>query len=220
MSKSGGCRDSGSIERDADFSLLEEEPPGVAEGVDSSIPDVPSPAGEFEGEENRENSGLKTELAEVKDKYIRLLAEFDNYRKRVARERGDLLKYQGENLIFDLLEVVDNLERALKHAEADPEKLREGLELIYRSFVDILNKWEIRSESSVGRQFDPLTEQAISIIPIPDVEPNTVLEELKKAYFYKDKLLREGQVIVSASREDPEEEGEAGSAETGGGVDA
>ena len=153
-----------------------------------------------------EAPSLEAQLADSKDRYLRLLAEFDNYKKRVLKERSELLKYQGENIVFDLLEVLDNLERAQQHLEADVDKLREGFELIYRRFVDILQKWDIRGESAKGQPFDPQLQQAISTVAVAGVEPNTVFEEFKKAYFYKDKLLRPAQVIVATALEQPAED--------------
>lgn len=192
MAKSNPTND-GSEERDADFSLLNENnDPGPAEEARAA-------AGE---EVADEASVLRAELVETKEKYLRLLAEFDNFRKRVARERGELLKYQGESIVYDLLEVLDNLERALQHADADPSKFREGVELIYKRFTDILGKWDIKGESAIGKVFNPEVHQAISKVTIPGAE-NAVVEELKKPYFYKDKLLRAGEVVVAIP---PEEE--------------
>ncbi len=209
MAKSeAGKNDQGGEEiRDADFSLLDVPDTEEAENSQGS-----GDSTDGSSEKEDELANVRSELLETKDKYLRVLAEFDNYKKRVLKERSDLLKYQGENIILDLLEVVDNLERALQHADADPEKLKEGVELIYRRFLDVLGKWEIRGESSVGKAFDPNTEQAFSTVPMKDVTESTVIEELKKPYFYKDKLLRAGQVIVGMPPESAQESGD-GSAE-------
>lgn len=142
---------------------------------------------------------LAAEAEENKNRYLRALADLENYKRRALKERSDLIKYQGEKLVFDILEIVDNLELALQHSDANPEKLKEGVELIYKRFKEILNKWEIRDESGLGREFDPSRFSAISKVPSADVAPGTVINELKKAYFYKDKLLRVGEVVVSGA---------------------
>lgn len=144
---------------------------------------------------------LLEEYADIKDKYIRGLAELENYRKRTMRDRSDLLKYQGEGILFDILSVVDDIERALAHSEADPGGLKQGLELIYKSFVDVLNKWEVRGETAVGQQFDPVKHNALSKIVVQDATPGVVINELKKAYFYKDKILRHGDVVVAVAED-------------------
>ena len=146
-------------------------------------------------------NALRSELAETKDKYLRLLAEFDNFRKRTAKERAELIKYQGESILTDIVDVLDDLERALKHAEADPASLKEGLDMVHKRFVDTLAKWEIRGESATGSVFDPNVHLAISKVAFEGAQPNTVIDEFKKPYFYKDKLLRPGQVVVAAMEE-------------------
>lgn len=139
-------------------------------------------------------------LAEMKEKYLRALAELENYKKRALKERADLLKYQGERILQDMLPVVDNLELALQHADAEPDKLRSGMQLIHKLFVDTLNRWGVTSESSVGKPFDPIKHSALSRVPSVDSKPGTVVNELRRAYHYKDKLLRPAEVVVAAEQ--------------------
>lgn len=141
---------------------------------------------------------LKKQLSEEQEKYLRLLAEVDNVRKRSIKERSELLKYQGENIFKDIVSVVDDFERALKFADSEPEKLVEGIKLIFKGFQDILAKHEVRGESSIGKKFDPMIHAALSKVPVEGKEPDEVIDELKKPYFFKDKLLRVGEVVVSA----------------------
>ena len=181
---------------DADFSALDaEEAAGKAE---SKVKGLKSEVEKF-----------KSESEENRDKYLRALAEFENYKKRVLKERSELLKYQGEKVLGDMLSVLDNLELALQYSDSEAAKLKEGLELIHKSFVDILAKWEVKGESSVGMEFDPLKHAAISKIFVEGHKPGTVVNELKKAYFYKDKLLRAAEVVVSDQMK-PEEAPESG----------
>lgn len=144
-----------------------------------------------------EIKALRAENDENKDKYLRSLAEFENFKKRSLKERSELIKYQGEKVLFDVLEVVDNLELALQHADAERDKIISGVEMIYKRLIDTLAKWDVKGESAMGKEFDPAKHSAISKVPSPDAKQGIVINELKKAYFYKDKLLRVGEVVVS-----------------------
>ena len=173
-------------DRDADFSLLDES---------QELPSI-----------NRESEGVAAELVQVRkeleethDKYLRSLADLENYRKRVLKERSELLKYQGEKVLYDFLQVVDDFERAVSHLDADPEQIKAGVNLIYKNFLAVLEKWGVRGETTVGSLFDPAKHAAISKVPVDDAIPGTIINELKKAYFYKDKLLRPAEVVVAAA---------------------
>jgi molecular chaperone GrpE len=144
-------------------------------------------------------ASLAQEVAEAKDRHLRLMAEFENFKRRSLKEQSELLKYQGERLVVDLLEVIDVLELALGHASADHDKLKSGLEMTHKLFVERLAKWEIRGESGIGTAFDPQRHAAISRVPGSDAKPGTIIGELKKAYFYKDKLIRPAEVVVASS---------------------
>ena len=148
-----------------------------------------------------EREVLERELAEARDRYLRLMADFENFKKRALKDQSELLKYQGERVIIDFLEVLDNLDLALNHSSADADKLKTGLEMIQKMFVERLGKWGVRGESGVGALFDPQRHSAISRVPGSDAQPGTIIGELKKAYFYKDKLIRPGEVVVAAEAE-------------------
>jgi molecular chaperone GrpE len=153
----------------------------------------------LEGAAEARVASLAQELAEAKDRHLRLMAEFENFKRRTLKEQSELLKYQGERLVVDLLEVVDVLELALGHASADHDKLKSGLEMTHKLFIERLAKWEIRGESGMGATFDPQRHSAISRVPGSDAKPGTIIGELKKAYFYKDKLIRPAEVVVASS---------------------
>ena len=140
---------------------------------------------------------LEAELADAKDRYLRLAADFENFKRRALKEQSELLKYQGEKIVVDMLEVLDNLELALSHSSASQDSLKTGLEMVHKLFVEKLGKWQIRGESSVGTQFDPQKHAAIS--RVPGAESGVIVGELKKPYFYKDKLIRCGEVIVATA---------------------
>ena len=152
-----------------------------------------SPVGVLEAE----LSEARAETKENYDKYLRALAELENYKKRVVKERSELLKYQGDRIFVDILDVVDDLDRAMDHLDADPQQLKSGIELIHKRFIDVLSKWDVRGETAVGKEFNPTFQSAISKIKSPNVAPGTIVGELKKTYFYKDKLIRHGEVVVA-----------------------
>ena len=144
-----------------------------------------------------EVSKLTAEVADRHDKYLRALADFENYKNRTIKERSDLLKYQGEKVFLDLVDVLDDFERAMEHVDAEPEQFKSGIELIYKNFLGVMDKWGVKGESAVGTKFDPTKQNALSKVPMPDKPVGTVISELKKTYFYKDKLLRAGAVVVA-----------------------
>lgn len=203
--------------RDADFSALDDseglEPEAAGDSASAA-------SGDSNGSGGSEMSALKAELEDTKDKYLRSLADFENYKKRALKERSELLKYQGDRIVYDLLEVLDNLELALSHADAEPEKLKAGLELIQKLFINVLGRWEIRAVTGLGKEFDPAQQQAISKIALDDTKPGTVINEFKKAYFYKDKLLRPADVVVSVAREGNASESDGAEEAEGGGSEA
>jgi molecular chaperone GrpE len=162
-----------------------------ADGVDSSAGEAP----------NAEAEALKAEVADYKNRYLRLMADFDNYKKRTLKEQSDLLRYQGEKVIVDLLEVLDNLELALSYSSAEFDKLKTGLEMVHKLFVERLAKWEVKAEPGMGNAFDPQKHNAISRVPGADAKPGTIVGELKKAYFYRDRLIRFGEVVVATEKD-------------------
>ncbi len=151
-------------------------------------------------------TGAGDELGELNDKYLRLAAEFDNFRRRTLKERQDLLNYATENLIKELLPTVDNLERALQASEqkeaSDSENLSEGVELTYRSLLQALEKSGVSVVETEGCMFDPKVHEALRRVPKEDHEPGTVLEVYQKGYLLKDRLLRPALVAVAGAAEE------------------
>ena len=141
----------------------------------------------------------KKQAEENYDKYLRALAEFDNYKKRTVKERADMLKYSGENLARDILNIVDDLERALNSTTAGSatDSFVDGIKLITNNLVGVLKKHHIESEESVGKPFDPQKHEAMAMVPTAGYEPGVVMEEITKLYLFKDKVLRVGQVVVA-----------------------
>jgi molecular chaperone GrpE len=141
---------------------------------------------------------LTAELQEINDKYVRLYAEFENYKKRVNKDKEDLIKYGNENLLTELLPVIDNLEMALKHASNNVSSgLVQGVEITLKELKKILEKFGLTAIEADGKPFDPLIHHAMLQVERDDVKENMVAEELRKGYMLKDKVLRPALVAVS-----------------------
>jgi len=140
-------------------------------------------------------------LAELNDKYLCLYAEFDNFRKRTARERVEYLKYAGEEVFKDILPVVDDFERGLKAAEnlTDVKAVNEGVQLVYNKLVNILKQKNIEVMDCRGKDFDPETMEAVTNIPSPTPElKGKVVDELEKGYLMNGKVIRHAKVVVGS----------------------
>lgn len=154
---------------------------------------------------------IEAEAKENYDKYLRAVAEMENFKKRAIKERADLIRYAGENLARDLLEVVDNLELACAHnIEGSSEEVTKGIKLILDRFKAIMDQHQIKPQSYLGEIFDPEKQEAISTQPTNEKKVGTVVEEYRKAYFFKDKLLRPAQVIVAVEESNEQKESEEG----------
>lgn len=152
---------------------------------------------------------LKAEAEESYDKYLRAVAELENIKKRHLKERSELIKYAGEHLARDILEVLDNLQLAAARpvGEQGGGDIVKGIQLIVDQFTSILERHSIKAESCISKPFDPQKQEAVSAVPTRDHPPGTVIEEFKRAYFFKDKLIRPGQVVVASA---PTSTGESG----------
>jgi len=139
------------------------------------------------------------ELSELNDRYLRLAAELDNARKRFERERQEAIAYANEQIIRELLPVIDNLERAVQHADEDTDvkSLLEGVEITLRSFLATLERFGCKPFESVGKPFDPAYHEAIMQQETNDHPENTVVQEYQKGYVLNDRLLRPAMVVVA-----------------------
>ncbi len=147
------------------------------------------------------------EAADLKDKMLRLAADYENYKKRNERERIATMKYAGENIFREFLPVIDNLERAITQgvvegtdAEKNLAGLLEGVELTLKSLYTSLEKFEVKAIESVGEPFDPNKQEALTMEASDTIPTNHVVSEFEKGYFYKDRLLRAAKVIVSSGK--------------------
>lgn len=148
---------------------------------------------------------LVKEKEEYYDRLLRTQADFDNYRKRVQKETANLLKYGAENALREILPVIDNLDRALdsacKHTESNSQ-LIEGIEMTLAQFRNALEKLGVKPIETVGHPFDPNKHDALLRVHAPGVAEGAVLDEIRKGYYFYDKVLRPAQVTVG-TREGP-----------------
>lgn len=185
---------------------------------------VEDQASEIEAEEPKPETEvdlLKERLAkseeqakELEDRLLRLAAEFDNYRKRTAKEFAHLVKNANKNLILQLLDTLDNFQRALDSAKTsnDYENFHKGVELIYSHMKDILTKEELKEIEALGKPFDPNFHEAVNQAESDEYDEGIVMEELSKGYMLNDRLLRASKVVVSKGR--PKEKSEEQRAES------
>ena len=145
---------------------------------------------------------LTAEVAELKEKYLRLYSDFENFRKRTAKERIDLIKTASEDVLKDLIPIVDDFERAFKAAEkeADAQKIQEGNQLIFHKLVKILDAKGLKPmEDLIGKPFDPDTQEAITQIPSPSPElKGAVVDVVEKGYHLGEKVVRFAKVVTGA----------------------
>lgn len=158
-------------------------------------------AGENATEQNP-MAKLEADVAEMKDKYLRLYSDFENFRKRNAKERLDLIKTASEGVLSDLIPVVDDFERAIKanENEENAQKIREGNLLIFHKFMKVLeNKGLTPMQDLIGQPFDADTQEAITQIPAPTEEmKGKVIDVVEKGYTLGDKVVRFAKVVTGA----------------------
>jgi len=166
----------------------------MAETIDQQDPQqAESAQGESQPDPQEE---LRREKDALQDRLLRTAAEFDNYRKRVDRERRDLAEYTAADIVSEMLPIVDNLERALAAAsESDP--LRKGVELILKQMLDMLRKRGVKPIEALGTDFDPNFHQAVIHEVSAEHREGEIMEELQRGYLLGDRLLRASMVKVA-----------------------
>ena len=152
-----------------------------------------------EKEEESELQKIQQELAEQKDKFLRLSAEFDNYRKRTMKEKAELILNGGEKSITSILPVVDDLERALKNMETatDVEAVKEGVQLIYNKFMNVLGQNGVKVIETQEQPLNTDYHEAIAVIPAPEEKKKgKILDCVQTGYTLNDKVIRHAKVVV------------------------
>jgi molecular chaperone GrpE len=164
-------------------------------------------------------AALETERNELRDRMLRIAAEFDNYKKRVRREQAENENKAREAVLRDLLEVADNLERALAvESSPDIKALQQGVTLVLRLFQNKLERYDVRPLEAKGQPFDPRLHDAISQVPSADAPPGSVLSEVQKGYRIGERLLRPALVVVAVAptiRKGSSEDGAGGAGGAG-----
>jgi len=188
--------------------VVEEET--VAAGADAPVDDdvrenrPEEAAGQEESADaaDSELQDLRNEVAELKDRMLRMAADFENRGKRMEREKQQAIEYAEESLLKDILPFIDNLERALSQdagGDDAAEKIMEGVRMTLDGLMSTLSKRGLVPLDSVGSRFDPNLHEAMAMQPAGDgVEPQTVIEEYEKGYMFKERLLRAAKVVVAS----------------------
>ena len=178
---------------------------------------------EVQAEENIENNAeedevallkkrieeLEKESADMKNKYMYAMAEAENIRKRTAKEKIDGIKRANKGLLLSLLTFMDNFERALKAGEQDANvqgtEYYKGIELIHKQFIDFMHDNGVTEIESLGEEFDPNVHEALTMVEVPDIDKEQVVEVYAKGYKLNDELLRTAKVVVGKPQATPKE---------------
>jgi molecular chaperone GrpE len=186
-----------------DKAMQNKDRENTVETADFSINADENAAGTTHLNEPLENEGevekLQEELKEQKDKYLRLYAEFDNYRRRTAKEMIDLRQTAGKEIIISLLDVLDDCDRAEKQLQqsADVSEIKDGIQLVFNKLRKALQSKGLRSVESINENFDVEKHEAVTEIPAPAPSmKGKVVDEIQKAYYLNDKIIRFAKVVV------------------------
>jgi len=181
-----------------------QETPDTQNGTEATMPNQETSENDSDlkqkGKKGKAEDSLQEELDELKDKYLRLFAEFDNYKKRTVKERLDLMKTAGQETIQSLLPVLDDFDRAKKSAESDKsaEVFSEGVAMVYKRLYHILEQQGLKSMESNGVDFNPELHEAISEIPAGEAMKGKVIDTVEKGYTLNDKIIRYAKVVVGS----------------------
>ncbi len=169
--------------------------PAAEETLENSAENAP----EVENEPISELDQLKADLAEQKDKYLRLMAEFDNYKRRTAKERMELIQTAGKDVIVSLLDVLDDCDRAEKQLNTtdDIAVQKEGIQLVFNKIRTTMQAKGLTPMESIGKDFDVELHEAITEVPVPDdKQKGKVIDEVTKGYLLNEKIIRFAKVVV------------------------
>lgn len=161
----------------------------------------------------QERENLNKVIEELKDKYLRALAEFDNYRKRVEKEKREIMKYANENFILQLIPFDEIFESVLKHMEknSSPEAIKQGLEILKKEFTKLLENSGVKKIKTKGEKFNPDFHEATGIIETDQYDENTIIEEEKPGYIYNERVIKPAMVKIAkkvgSSKENVEDKG-------------
>ncbi len=183
---------------DLENEIEKEAAEAEAEAVEKEAEETEEEAAES-AEESADNSAeekLKKELAEQKDKYLRLMAEYDNYRKRTAKQQLETRESAVGDTVLKIITIFDNFERAAE-TECSDEKYKAGVEMILKQFRDALDKMNVKIIDPTGEQFDPAKANAVNQIEDPELGENVVAQVFEKGVMIGDKVIRYPMVVVA-----------------------
>mgnify|MGYP002636363029 CR=1 FL=1 len=171
------------------------------ESVNNELPEIDENSTQPEEVQISDEEKFKAEASEWQNKYLRLYAEFDNFKRRTSKERLELLQIAGKDVIVDLLPVLDDFERAQKSIEkaSDIEAVKEGVKLVHHKLKNVLTNKGLKEMTAIGAEFDADVHEGITNIPAPsDDLKGKVVDELEKGYYLNDKVIRFAKVIIGA----------------------
>lgn len=146
----------------------------------------------------KELESLKQEFDQLKDQYLRLVAEFENYKKRKDRDYSKFLEHANQNLVQEMLPILDDFERTLKiEQEKNDDSFYKGLKIVHQKFLAVLKKQGVTPIEAQGKDFDPELHEAVMQMESNDHDSNIIIDEAQKGYKYKEKVIRYSKVIVS-----------------------
>lgn len=170
------------------------------EGIDiNSDSDIPGTTHLSNPDQEQVANKLQAELDEQKDKYIRLFAEFDNYKRRSAKERVELIQTAGREVITSLLDVLDDCDRAEKQLQTseDLEQIKQGIQLVFGKLRNVMQSKGLKAMESINSNFDVEKHEAITEIPAPAENlKDKIIDEVQKGYYLNDKIIRFAKVVV------------------------
>jgi molecular chaperone GrpE len=188
----------------------------MEQNIESVLPATPKDPSDVQPAPAAEDEALAAKAQEVErlqDRLVRLQAEFENYKKRMAREKAEFLKFATEGLLLEFLPILDNLERAIASARTETsgrEAVVEGVDMIARLFRATLEKAGVKPMDAVGKPFDPSLHQAVAQVESPGGPDHVVLEEIQKGFLLEGRVLRAAMVKISRASSPEAERGNSG----------
>ncbi len=178
--------------------IEEEKTQGSEECEEAKAEETQSESAETktEPQDTKEEAAPETEAIDYYDRWLRVTAEYQNYRNRTIKEKEEIYQNANAKFIEGLLEVIDNFERAMQ-TKPENDKFADGIELIYKQFLAVLDKNHVKEIPAKGEKFDPVVHMAIQMMPVEGMESDMVAEVIKKGYTLNDKVIRPAMVVVS-----------------------
>ena len=185
-----GLQEKEEMAQEAAEQPVEETTETEAEPAEVTVEDVPA---------EDDTAALEAQLKEKSDRILRLQADFENFRRRTAKEKEELAAVITQNLLTDLLPLLDNFERAMAVEQTDGEAFQKGVEMIFTQLREVLDKHGLEGIEAEGKPFDPNVHQAVMRVENPDVEDGTITQVLQKGYQAKGRVIRPAMVQVAGN---------------------